>query len=195
MRPLTRPGSLLAAALISTVVVACSSGAGGGGPTTGPGGAAPTATMAVEVLNVPTLPPLNPTPAVVMVQVHKGAIGTYLTDANGKSLYIRTTDSANTTTCTGGCVTNWPPLLLQVGDTVQAGAGVTGKLGSFKRPDGPTQVTLNGFPVYYYSGDTAAGQTNGQGINGVWFLAAPAGGHLSGHAGVSPSPNSGGGGY
>lgn len=170
MLRLTRPGGLFAAATVALVLAACSSGAGGA-----------------------TNPPATGAPGAAMtVNVQQGGPGAHLTDANGKSLYIRTTDSANTTTCTGGCATAWPPLALQAGQTVQAGTGLTGTLASFMRPDGSTQVTLNGMPLYFYSGDTSAGQTNGQGLQGIWFLAAPAGGPVGGAApsGGAPSATS-----
>ncbi len=180
----TRSGSALgAAALIAVVVAACSSGAGAPAAPAGGGSFGPTPTMATEHLTLMSIGPVpSPTPAVVILTVHHGSVGTYVTDSRGMSLYIRTTDSANKSTCDTSCLTSWPPLLLQPGQTVQAGTGVTGKVGSFKRPDGSTQVTLSGMPLYYFSGDTAAGQTNGQGVKGVWFLAAPAGGHLTGSA-------------
>ncbi len=188
----SRLGGAVAAAAIAAIVAACSSGAGGdnGGGVPNPtdqGG--PTPTPPTEVLQIPTLPPLNATPGPIEIQVYKGAIGTYLTDANGMALYIRTTDSKDTSTCNTNCATTWPPLLLHTGDTMTAGPGVTGKLGTFTRKDGGVQITLNGMPLYYYHGDTAAGQTNGQGQGGVWFLATPDGGHLT----AKPASSSGSG--
>ncbi len=155
----TRSGGLVATAAVAVLVAACSSQAGGGA--TNPP-AASSAGGGVEV------------------DVAQGGPGAHLADSAGKSLYIRTSDSANTSTCSGGCATNWPPLTLQAGQNPTAGAGVTGTLGSFKRADGSTQATLNGMPLYYFSGDTAPGQTNGQGIQGVWFVAAPGGGPVGG---------------
>ncbi len=157
----TRSGGVLATAAVAVLVAACSSQAGGGA-TNPPAASSSGAGAGVEV------------------DVKQGTPGAYLADSAGNSLYIRTTDSANTSTCTGGCATAWPPLTLQAGQNPTAGAGVTGTLGSFKRPDGSTQVTLNGMPLYHYGGDTAPGQTNGQGLQGVWFLAAPGGGPVGG---------------
>lgn len=176
----TRLGGVLATAAVAVVVAACSSQAGGA---TNPPAASAGAGSGVEI------------------DVKQGGPGAYLADSAGKSLYVRTTDSANTTTCTGSCATAWPPLTLQAGQNPTAGAGVTGTLGSFKRPDGSTQATLNGMPLYYYSGDTSPGQTNGQGFQGIWFLAAPGGGPVGAPAsggapaasGGMPAPTSGGG--
>jgi predicted lipoprotein with Yx(FWY)xxD motif len=50
---------------------------------------------------------------------------------------------------------------------------VGGSFGTTARTDGATQVTYNGAPLYYFAGDGKAGDTNGQGLNGVWFVAAP----------------------
>jgi len=74
---------------------------------------------------------------------------------------------------------------------VQAGVGVTGTFGTASWPDGSKQVTHNGQPLYYYSGDSAAGDSNGQGANGVWFIApvgeAAASGAAPGSGGANPS--------
>ena len=48
-------------------------------------------------------------------------------------------------------------------------------LGTLTRDDGTVQVTYNGWPLYHFSGDTAPGDTNGQGLEGVWFLVSPTG--------------------
>jgi predicted lipoprotein with Yx(FWY)xxD motif len=105
------------------------------------------------------------------------------------TLYIFTKDRPDQTTCTGGCAQLWPPLTVSAGQQPEAGAGVTGRLGTLVRPDGGTQVTYDGMPLYYYSGDTKAGDTTGQGQGGVWFL-APASGSAPAAA-SSPNPSGG----
>jgi len=60
-----------------------------------------------------------------------------------------------------------------------AGTGVSGTLGSIERPDGTYQVTYNDLPLYYFTGDKQSGDTNGQGVAGLWSVvtltaAAPA---------------------
>ena len=95
-------------------------------------------------------------------------IGTVLDNARGFTLYHLTTDSSNKTTCTGGCSQVWPPLLSPNG-TLPASPGVMGAFGTLKRPDGTIQITFNGMPLYTYAGDSGPGQSNGQGIGGVWF--------------------------
>jgi predicted lipoprotein with Yx(FWY)xxD motif len=123
-------------------------------------------------------------------------LGLYLTGAGGMTLYILTKDGPNQSTCTGSCATTWPPLAVSAGGSAQAGTGVTGTFATLTRADGSTQVTHNGMPLYYFKGDSKAGDTNGQGTGGVWFVATPAGGGPSGspHASGAPaaSPSSGG---
>ena len=107
--------------------------------------------------------------------------GPILVDSNGMSLYVFMADTqdSGTSTCgdDDGCATEWPPLTSD-GDPV-AGEGVDAALlGTITRDDGSTQVTYNGWPLYLFEEDTAAGDTNGQGIDefgGLWFLVSPAG--------------------
>jgi len=100
--------------------------------------------------------------------------GSFLVDAKGMTLYLYTKDSAGTSVCTGGCANNWPPLT--VTGQPSAGTGVTASLiGTITRADGSTQVTYNGHPLYYYKNDSAAGDKNGQGIGGVWYVVSATG--------------------
>ncbi len=102
------------------------------------------------------------------------ALGTFLTDAKGMTLYLFTKDTPNTSNCYGKCATAWPPLLTS-GKPV-AGDGVdASKLGTTKRTDGVTQVTYNGWPLYYYFKDKAAGDVTGQLVGNVWFVVSPSG--------------------
>jgi hypothetical protein len=87
------------------------------------------------------------------------------------TLYVLTTDSADTSSCSGTCATNWPPLAAAIGATITGPSGATGAFATITRSDGIVQVTYNHMPLYYYAGDSAAGDTKGQGKNGVWFVA------------------------
>ncbi len=109
------------------------------------------------------------------VGVGNGAVGAYLTGKDGKTLYVFTPDSANKSTCTDQCATNWPPFTVPAGTTPKADSAVTGTLSTFARADGTQQVAINGLPLYYFVKDTKAGETNGQGVGGKWFVATPAG--------------------
>lgn len=101
-------------------------------------------------------------------------LGSFLTDSQGRTLYIFMKDTNNTSTCTGACAQTWPPFSSQ--GAPQAASGVTASLvGTTSRSDGATQVTYNGHPLYYYSGDKNMGDTNGQGVGGNWFVISPSG--------------------
>lgn len=141
---------------------------------------------------VPSLAPAASTAAAAgAVQVNVAQdpkLGAFLSGDGGKSLYLLTADAANKSTCTGGCATAWPPFELASGATVTAGTGVTGTLATTTRADdGKAQVTYNGIPLYYFAKDAKAGDINGQGVKGVWFLVAPAstaqGGSITGGVG------------
>lgn len=104
-------------------------------------------------------------------------LGTFLVDGEGNTLYIFLPDNQGDSTCYDACADNWPPL---VGE-VTAGMGVdemllgtTTRKGSAYQP-GPVQITYNGWPLYYFAGDSAPGDTNGQGVKDVWYVIDPAG--------------------
>jgi predicted lipoprotein with Yx(FWY)xxD motif len=90
------------------------------------------------------------------------------------TLYLYTKDSPNTSNCYDKCATAWPPLLT-TGNPV-AGPGIdNAKLGTTQRKDGATQVTYNGWPLYYYVKDMKAGDTVGQDVGKVWYVISPSG--------------------
>jgi predicted lipoprotein with Yx(FWY)xxD motif len=105
--------------------------------------------------------------------------GPILVDGEGMSLYVfmNDTQDSGTSTCTDDCAGVWPPLT--VGGAPVAGEGVDATLlGTITRDDGSLQVTYNGWPLYLYTGDTAAGDTSGQGVTdefGLWQLISPTG--------------------
>ena len=94
-------------------------------------------------------------------------LGSILVDGKGMTLYMFAKDTANVSACEGQCLVNWPPLL----GVPTEGAGVDdSKLGSFRRGDGRTQATYNGWPLYYWIKDAAPGDTTGQNVQAVWFV-------------------------
>ncbi len=118
-------------------------------------------------------------------------VGTVLVDSSGNTLYYLKSEMSGKINCTGSCASAWPPVLLPSGaDSATAGSGVTGTLGSIKRPDSGTQVTYDKLPLYTFAGDTA-GQATGQGVND--FFAMPvAGPNGSGSTGSTGSSGTGG---
>ena len=104
-----------------------------------------------------------------------GSNGTLVVaSSNGMTVYTFDKDVANsgTSACSGGCLTKWPALTVPAGSTPAAASGITGKLGTITRADdGTLQVTYNGKPLYFFSGDKAAGDSNG--IYSGWSAVKP----------------------
>lgn len=174
----TRLSRLLAAGSVALVVAAC--GQTGGAATATPAGPAATAMASEGAAG---------SAAVITIDLQQGTVGAFLTGKAGMTLYVFSKDAANTSNCSGSCAATWPPFVLGAGETAVAGTGVTGSVGTLTRSDGSTQVTIGGKPVYYYSGDSAAGQTNGQGLEGLWYVAGADGSPVQG------APATGGYGY
>ena len=103
--------------------------------------------------------------------------GVILVDASGRSLYVFDKDTMGKIACTTGCVGLWPPLVVPSGSSAPSGvSGVTATLGTVMRPEGTTQLTSDGRPLYSFKGDTAAGQVNGDGFaGGIWHVAKASG--------------------
>ena len=104
-----------------------------------------------------------------------GSIGTVLVaGSNGMTVYVFSKDvkDSGTSACSGGCISTWPALTVPAGGTPTAGTGVTGKLGTITRADDQTlQVTYNGLPLYFFSGDKAPGDSKGVYTN--WSAVKP----------------------
>jgi predicted lipoprotein with Yx(FWY)xxD motif len=102
-----------------------------------------------------------------------GGVGKVLVDGRGMTLYLfeKDTKGSGKSTCGSACAKAWPPLTTN-GKPVAAGGVTASKLGTIKRPDGTTQVTYNGWPLYGFVEDHKAGEANGTGITafgGTWF--------------------------
>jgi len=101
-------------------------------------------------------------------------MGNFLVGPNGMTLYTFDRDTLNTSNCTGGCLENWPALTVESADAITADESLVGAWGTFTRDDGSLQVTYNGWPLYYWAHDAAAGDMTGQAVGKVWWVAAPA---------------------
>ncbi len=123
-------------------------------------------------------------------------VGTVLVDRSGRTMYAFAADVKGRSNCDDSCATSWPP--------VKAGSGALGHpdgisatLGTTKRSDGTTQLTVDGWPMYTYAGDAEPGQATGQGKNlsgGRWWVVAPSGDWVK-DAGGSGGNGYGRGGY
>src|SRR5690606_2423575 len=172
--PRTIPAACTVAAVLLAVVAACEpQPAGDAG--------------LEEVPEVAPAPEPVPAPADTAVSLdvrQKGDLGTYLTDASGRSLYLFEADTAvagsqqRASTCYDECAQAWPPLLVE-SEPVPANPAVRAQLlGTVERRDGAKQVTYNGWPLYYYARDQNPGDTNGEDVEGFgaeWYLVTPDG--------------------
>jgi predicted lipoprotein with Yx(FWY)xxD motif len=106
------------------------------------------------------------------IAVTSSDLGDILVDGEGMTLYVFDNDTDENSTCYDDCEANWPPLTGEV----TAGDGVDQSLlGTSEREDGTTQVTYAGKPLYYFAGDQAAGDTNGQAVGDIWWVVGPDG--------------------
>ena len=166
--------------LLGTAAAACGSDNNSSSDTNA--GAAATTAAAAETTTAATEAPTTAAPETTAaatteapeaggetVKTAQTSLGTILVDGDeGKTLYIFMPDNKGPSTCTADCAKLWPALA----GPATAGAGADASLlGTAKRPDdGSEQATYNGWPLYYFAGDTAAGQTNGQGVAGKWYV-------------------------
>ena len=115
-------------------------------------------------------------------------VGQVLTDKDGMTLYRFDKDTAKPpkSNCKDDCAKTWPPALAQGDVEVQ---GVDRNLvGKVTRDDGTEQVTIGGWPVYRFSKDNKAGDANGQGVNGTWFVIEANGCKASANGSASGAP-------
>lgn len=92
-----------------------------------------------------------------------------LTGTNGMTLYTfdKDTTGSGKSVCNGPCAVNWPPLLATDSDKAQ------GDYSIITRDDGKKQWALKGKPLYFWIKDSKAGDTTGDGVQGVWHLIKP----------------------
>lgn len=124
----------------------------------------------------------------VTVSTADTTAGEVLVDGQGMTLYLFDDDPEGESACTGGCAETWPPLH----GTPTAGSGADPDLlGTIERPDGTTQTTYGGHPVYLYAPDHAPGDITGQGVGEVWWVVAPDGTAIraSGTEGAATDPD------
>jgi len=157
------------------VLAAAAAGCGGGG-----------ATAATSP------PPKTASGQAATVGISNTGIGRILVNSQGRTLYLFKADQGTKSACTGACAGAWPPLL--VTGKPSPGSGINDSLvGTATRPEGTTQLTYNGHPLYLFAQDQKAGETNGQGVSAFgasWFALNSAGNQVS----AKPSGSSTGGG-
>ncbi|MCE8035815.1 MAG: hypothetical protein LPK20_16485 [Halomonas sp.] len=125
------------------------------------------------------LEPTNEPTDQARVETREEAFGRYLTNQDGKSLYVFMQDEQGSehSTCDESCAIAWPPYTTE--EKPAAGEQVDGdRLGMIEREDGTLQVTYDGWPLYFFARDVYPGDALGQGLDhmgGPWYLISPEG--------------------
>ena len=181
---------IVAALTASSIVAALAGCAGPAAPTNNPdtsnGGAAAVAEAAASAQAAAPAaggagaPQQSAPSRVELWAVQSGPLGVVVTDGSGLPIYRHDRDGTKppTSTCTGACTTEWPPVVLS-GDKKPELDGIDPALvGTLQRPDGQRQLTLAGWPLYRHTGDDGGlTATYGNGADGSWFAIRPDGGH------------------
>lgn len=163
--------------VFAMVATACSSGDEAGDTTTAPGDITTSTTAATTTTNAPTTtttsaPETTEAPQTTVapseeILLASTDLGDIITDGSGATLYLFLPDEQGESVCYDQCEAAWPPLVA----TTTAGDGLDPSLlGTVERTDGSAQVTYNGWPLYYFANDLEPGETNGQGVNEVWYV-------------------------
>jgi predicted lipoprotein with Yx(FWY)xxD motif len=134
-------------------------------------------------------PPTTDNALTLTVQHSPG--GQILATGGGATLYDFAPDTPTHSACLNdGCIFQWPPLLAN--GPVRVGPGVDeGLVGTLRRPDGSTQLSYDGHPLYTYNLDVTAGMVTGQAIDqdgGLWYVLSPRGKQITTAFSVN-SPN------
>jgi predicted lipoprotein with Yx(FWY)xxD motif len=157
-----RPRNLMAAAILVVAgLAACSSAA-----TPTPATAAPATATPATAAPATAAPASSGAPAAGGVTIKTATVGSatlVVASSNGMTVYTFTKDTKDSgkSACSGGCATTWPALTVAAGVTPTGDTGVTGKIATITRDDGTIQVTYNGLPLYFFSGEKAPGDAKG----------------------------------
>jgi predicted lipoprotein with Yx(FWY)xxD motif len=160
--------------ILAAALAACSSPGASVAPSVAPASVPPASVTPASVAPASQPPASTAASSATVDAKPVGAIGTVLVaGSNGMTVYQFANDvkDSKTSACTGGCITKWPALTVAAGTAPVAGTGVTGTLGTITRDDGTLQVTYNGLPLYFFSGDAAVGDANGVYTN--WVAVKP----------------------
>jgi predicted lipoprotein with Yx(FWY)xxD motif len=174
-----RTTSILSTVLAVGVVVLSGCGSDDGGDT----GAATGSTSESSASESSSAPAGN-----AALGVAETDLGEIVVDGQGMTVYMfdKDTQGSGESTCSGGCLEAWPPVVAESEDpTVE---GVSGDVGTITRDDGTLQVTLDGWPLYLWQNDKAPGDTTGQGVQGVWWVLTPDGTKVTSSASSAALP-------
>jgi predicted lipoprotein with Yx(FWY)xxD motif len=159
---------------IALAAVALAAGCGSGYNTQAAAPATTSASSGGGAYGAPSTPPAT---AAAKISTANGDLGTFLVGPDGRTVYLFEKDTGTASTCSGACADAWPPLTTS-GTPTAAGAAKASLLGTTKRADGTMEVTYAGHPLYYFAGDMAPGDTNGEGVDhfgAEWYMVSPSG--------------------
>ena len=133
-----------------------------------------------------------------VITTASSSAGTFLTSGSGRAIYLWAKDTSGMSACTGACASAWPPVTT-TGTVTASGGAKSSDLGTITRSDGTKQVTYDGHPLYFFSGDSGPGMASGQGNDGFgakWWLVSPSGSDVTSAvtaftksgSGTSPAP-------
>lgn len=134
-------------------------------------------TAVVFVLVGGAIAAAKPTARSATVTTARTGLGRIIVDGRGRSLYLFEKDARGRSACSGVCAAYWPPLLAN-GRSIAVKGAKPSLLGSIRRADGRRQVSYAGHPLYFFSGDTKPGQTNGESLKDFgagWYVLTPSG--------------------
>ncbi len=160
----------VAAAASLGLVAACSSTSATPGGSATTGGYASSAPSTAKSSAASSAASSGPAASLVTeLKTATTSLGTIVVDGKGMVLYMYTKDTqgAQMSACTGACLTAWP---LAMADSQPTLNGITGTVTMIPTANGGKQLALNGWPLYYYAKDKAAGDTLGQGVGSVWYV-------------------------
>lgn len=183
--------TIAAAAVALLALAGCSSGGAGG---SGSDGSTP-ATSASPA------PASGGSDSSAVLTTATTSLGTVVVDGKGLTVYVFDKDTQNSgaSSCSGACAGQWPAV--EADSATPDVTGVTGTVGTIAGVNGKMQVTLDGWPLYTYVGDSSAGDTTGQGVGGIWWVVTPGGAKIGATTGATSTPtddhgsNSGNDGY
>ncbi len=108
-----------------------------------------------------------PAPALAL-ELTDSPLGKIMVDADGHTLYAFTKDANGTPTCADACAKAWPAA--KVTGQPAGDPAITAAITTVDAPGGGSMLKAGKWPLYRFAGDAAAGDTNGQGSGGVWFV-------------------------
>jgi predicted lipoprotein with Yx(FWY)xxD motif len=129
----------------------------------------------------------------LVITTKSSSAGDFLTNGSGQAIYLWMKDSMNSSACSGGCASAWPPVTT-TGALTAAGSVNKADLSTFTRSDGTKQVAYDGHPLYYFVGDSKPDEVTGQGSDGFgakWWLVNPSGSAITTAVTLSASTTSG----